>query len=255
MFYFQLSAIFVMGAVFGSFLNVCIYRLPRGESILWPRSYCPGCKHTISAFENIPVLSFLFLRGKCRRCKHEIPVRYPLVEILTGFLLLLVWHFFGWSLSAIHYGVLILFLLPISFIDINTRLILNVLTFPGILAGLLLAAFVEDVTIWQSVIGLLLGGGFLWGIGLLGEFMFKQESMGGGDVKLGAMIGAFLGAEVIIALFLAFFLALPVIALGLSTKKLQLGSKLPFGPFIALAATIIVFWGDIFYDFYFSLFI
>ncbi len=240
----QVSMIFLFGLIFGSFLNVCIYRLPKKQSIVWPGSHCPSCKNSIPFWQNIPVLSYIFLAGKCANCKFRISLIYPLVEILTGILLVVVWQHYGLTLSFFHYSILVLFLLPISFIDLDTRLILNVLTFPGIIVGLLSSVFLNQIPILNVVSGLFLGGGFLWCVGLLGNSVFKQESMGGGDIKLGAMIGVFLGPKVLIALFLAFFLALPVIAIGLSTKRLKIGSTVPFGPFISLAAVIIVCYGQ-----------
>ena len=240
----QVAMIFLFGLIFGSFLNVCIYRLPKKQSIVWPGSHCPSCKNSIPFWQNIPVLSYIFLAGKCANCKFRISLIYPLVEILTGILLVVVWQHYGLTLSFLHYSILVLFLLPISFIDLDTRLILNVLTFPGIIVGLLSSVFLNQIPILNVVSGLFLGGGFLWFVGLLGNSVFKQESMGGGDIKLGAMIGVFLGPKVLIALFLAFFLALPVIAIGLSTKRLKIGSTVPFGPFISLAAVIIVCYGQ-----------
>lgn len=237
-------SIFLIGLIFGSFLNVCIYRLPKKQSIVWPGSHCPSCKAAIPLWQNIPVLSYIFLVGKCTNCKFRIPFIYPFVEILTGVLLVVVWQHYGLTLSFLHYSILVLFLLPISFIDLDTKLILNVLTFPGIIIGLPSAIFLNQIPILSAVSGLLLGGGFLWCVGLFGNSIFKQESMGGGDIKLGAMIGVFLGPKVLIALFLAFFLALPVIVIGLSTKRLKAGSTVPFGPFISLGAVIIVCYGQ-----------
>ena len=240
----QMPLIFLFGLIFGSFLNVCIYRLPKKQSIVWPGSHCPSCKSSIPFWQNIPVLSYIFLTGKCKNCKFRISFIYPFVEILTGILLVVVWQHYGLTWSFLHYSILVLFLLPISFIDLDTKLILNVLIFPGIIIGLCSSIFLNQISIMNAVSGLFLGGGFLWCVGLLGNSIFKQESMGGGDIKLGAMIGIFLGPNVLIALFLAFFLALPVIAIGLSTKRLKVGSTVPFGPFISLGAVIIVCYGQ-----------
>ncbi len=240
----QMPLIFLFGLIFGSFLNVCIYRLPKKQSIVWPGSHCPSCKSSIPFWQNIPVLSYIFLTGKCKNCKFRISFIYPFVEILTGILLVVVWQHYGLTLSFLHYSILVLFLLPISFIDLDTKLILNVLIFPGIIIGLCSSIFLNQISIMNAVSGLFLGGGFLWCVGLLGNSIFKKESMGGGDIKLGAMIGIFLGPNVLIALFLAFFLALPVIAIGLSTKRLKVGSTVPFGPFISLGAVIIVCYGQ-----------
>lgn len=246
--------IFLLGAIIGSFFNVCIYRLPRRESIIWPGSYCPACKHTIPFLHNVPILGYIMLAGKCKNCKVRIPYTYPLVEILTGILLVLVWQHYGPTSFFVHYSILVLLLVPISFIDLDFKLILNVLTFPGIMIGLLLSVVVNNVSTYEAILGLLLGGGFLYLIGVLGKMAFKQESMGGGDIKLGAMIGAFLGPKVIIVLFLAFFLALPVVAIGLGTKRLRVGSTVPFGPFIALGTVIIVCFGQQIWQQYLRLF-
>ena len=250
---FAVGSIFLFGTILGSFLNVCIHRLPRKESIIWPGSHCPDCKCPVPILLNIPLISYLFLLGKCQNCKAKIPIIYPVVEFLTGVLLVLVWQHYGPGLSFLHYGFLMLILLPISFIDLKTKLILNVLTLPGLVIGLLLASISDKISFSQSLMGLLLGGGFLYLIGVVGEFLFKQESMGAGDVKLGAMIGTFLGPQVLIALFLAFFLALPVVTVGLATKRIKLGSTLPFGPFISLGAVVIVCFGNFLYQHYFNI--
>ncbi len=253
MFLMQMTGVFSIGAILGSFLNVCIYRLPRKESIVWPRSQCRSCTRTLVWWENVPVLSYIVLAGKCRTCRAAISATYPFIEILTGSLLVLAWVQHGMSPGFVQHALLILFLLPISFIDLDTKLILNVLTIPGMCVGLLSSLFVPDLSPIQSGLGLLAGGGFLFAIGLMGEWLFKQESMGGGDIKLGAMIGAFMGPVVVVALFLAFFLALPVIAIGFGAKKLHLGSKIPFGPFLSLAALVLTFFGQALYSQYMKL--
>ena len=172
---------------------------------------------------------------------------------MTGLALVLVWRHYGMTLAFAHYAILVLLLLPISFIDLNTKLILNVLTFPGIVVGFVLAFTFHHVSPGQAATGLVFGGGFLWFVGWIGQLLFKKESMGGGDIKLGAMIGVFLGPEVVVALFLAFFLALPVILLGFCTRRLQMGSTLPFGPFISLATFVIVCFGEVIYSQYMKL--
>ena len=250
---YLVGIIFLLGSLFGSFLNVCIYRLPRKQSVVRPASHCPRCKKPVPAYFNVPIIGYLILRGRCHYCRERISARYPIVELLTGIILVMLWESHGLTSTFFHYGVLMLLLLPISFIDWDTKLILNVLTFPGIVMGLVLAISLKQVTIVNALFGLLLGGGFLWFVGLVGQLMFRKESMGMGDVKLGAMIGAFMGPEVLIALFLSFFIALPVIAIGLGTKKISMGNTLPFGPFISLGATVIVFFGPALYTQYFSL--
>ena len=249
----QLWILFILGAVLGSFINVCIFRLPDKRSVVWPPSHCPKCRHAIPIWDNIPVISYLLLLGKCRHCRQRISIIYPLVELLSAVLLVAAWHHFGQGISFLHYSVLLLLLLPITFIDMHTKLILNVLTIPGIVVALLFACFSNDISIYQALLGTVLGGGFLFIIGTFGRVLFKKESMGGGDVKLGAMIGAFIGPEVIIVLFFSFFLAFPIILIGLGSKRLSMTSSLPFGPFIALSTAIIVLFGDTLYQQYFQM--
>lgn len=246
--------IFLVGTVLGSFLNVCIYRLPRKESILWPSSHCLVCKRPVPFWHNIPILSYLLLRGRCSNCNARIAITYPLVEFLTGGVLALIWVLEGPSFAFLQHAILILFLLPISFIDLDHKLILNVLTIPGIVTGLGLAALFTEGSLTEAVLGMVMGGGFLWLVGLLGASLFRQASMGGGDIKLGAMIGVFLGPEVVVALFFAFFLALPAVAVGLLTKRLRMGSTLPFGPFISLATVILICFGPSLYHQYIRMF-
>ncbi|RMF60095.1 MAG: prepilin peptidase, partial [Calditrichaeota bacterium] len=139
------ALVFFFGSILGSFLNVCIYRLPRKKSIVWPVSYCPQCKKSIPLTHQIPLVSYLILGGKCRNCKSPIPIRYPVVEFLTGLLLVLVWRHYGFGPAFLHYSILILFLLPISFIDLDTKLILNVLTFPGLAIGMASSLFLRKL--------------------------------------------------------------------------------------------------------------
>ncbi|MCG8607222.1 prepilin peptidase [bacterium] len=252
---FQAGLILLFGAILGSFLNVCIYRLPRGESIASPSSRCPVCQSPIPFLHNIPIISYFVLRGRCGSCKARIPTSYVLVEVGSALLLVFVWWDYGFNLTFLHYSFLALLLLTISIIDVNHKLILNVLTLPGIVIGLSSSIFINLVSIKQALLGMLLGGGFLWLIAIVGKGLFKKDSMGGGDIKLGAMIGSFIGPQVVIALFLSFFLAMPVIAIGLGCGRLRLGGTLPFGPFISLATVILVFFGPTLYDLYYRLFV
>ncbi len=235
--------IFALGTCLGSFLNVCIYRLPRKRSIVRPRSHCPFCEKTIPLWLNIPILSYLILRGKCYNCRAKIPLRYPVVEFLTGVLLVVLWSKFGLTWQFLQYSTLILFLIPISFIDLDYKLILNILTLPGMLIGILFSILLKLNNLSSAILGLILGGGFLYLIALLGKLIFKKESMGGGDIKLGAMIGVFLGPKVVVALFLAFLFTIPIIIIGMGTGRLRVGSTLPFGPFVATAAVTLICFG------------
>ncbi|MFQ5603772.1 MAG: prepilin peptidase [bacterium] len=249
----QMSMLVLFGTILGSFLNVCIYRLPRKESIVWPNSHCPYCKYPIPIWKNIPLLSYILLGGKCSNCKTKISVTYPLVELVTALLLILVWQQFGWTTLFWQHTFLILLLITISLIDLNHKLILNVLTFPGIAMGLALALIFNTISPLQAILGLFMGGGFLWLVGYAGKILFKQDSMGAGDVKLAAMIGSFIGPTVVVALFFAFFLALPVIAIGLISGRLKMGHTIPFGPFISLGTVLIICFGTKLYHVYFNL--
>ncbi len=235
----ELYLIGLAGALLGSFLNVVIYRLPRNESVVFPRSRCPQCGHAIRFWENIPVVSYLLLRGKCSSCRRPIPLYYVLVEVLTpGALMVLYWQY-GFTPDFFKNALLVLFLIPITFIDLHHRLILDKLTYPGIVVGLLLSIWQNPQQFYQPFLGLLAGGGLLWLISLLGQSIYKQESMGGGDIKMGAMIGSFMNAgHILLALFLSFFIASVFVLIGLGTGKLQRKSMVPFGPFIALGAVI-----------------
>ncbi|RME00312.1 MAG: prepilin peptidase [Calditrichaeota bacterium] len=233
----ELTFIFILGAILGSFLNVVIYRLPRQESIIAPGSHCPYCSHKLRPWENIPILSYLLLRGKCSRCKHPIGLRYLLIEVITPVLLISLYLYSGLSWDFFKNSVLVLLLIPATFIDLDHRLILNKITLPGMFLGLGLSIAGDPAHFLQPLLGLLAGGGSLWLIALLGQLIYKQESMGGGDIKFGAMIGAFMTPQSVgISLFLAFFIAAIFVLLGMLLGKIKQRSTIPFGPFIALGA-------------------
>ena len=226
---------FVFGAVFGSFANVLIYRLPRRESIVAPGSRCPRCGTAISPWHNIPIVGYLTLRGRCAACRATISPRYLIVEIATGAIMAgLVWRF-GLSAAALRYGVLAFALLVVFFTDLEHHIIPNAITYPGILAGVGLSAASGQ---WlASLIAAAAAGAVFLFLGIV-----SRGGMGGGDVKLAAMIGAFLGAPaVIVALFLAVALGatagVVLLALRLRTRK----DMIPFGPAMAAGAMIAVF--------------
>lgn len=236
---------FVFGLIFGSFLNVCIYRLPRGESIVWPASHCPVCKMEIKPWDNVPVLSFIILRGRCRSCKAKIHWRYPLVELLTGVLFLSLFLKFGLTGEGIVFLFLAALLVVITFIDIEYQLILNKITLPGLLLGAILSWQFGSAHLWQIGLGLVIGGGSLVLVALLGKGLFGKESMGMGDVKMAAMIGVFIGAKgVAISLFLGFLIAGIFSFVGMAIKKVKRSSYIPFGPFIAGGTLVYIFWGE-----------
>jgi len=236
---------FVFGLIFGSFLNVCIYRLPRGESIVWPASHCPVCKTEIRPWDNVPVLSFIILHGRCRSCKAKIHWRYPVVELLTGVLFLSLFLKFGLTREVIVFLFLAALLVVITFIDIEYQLILNKITLPGVLLGAVLTWQLGSAHLWQIGLGLVIGGGSLVLVALLGKGLFGKESMGMGDVKMAAMIGVFIGAKgVAISLFLGFLIAGIFSFVGMAIKKVRRSSYIPFGPFIAGGTLVYIFWGE-----------
>jgi leader peptidase (prepilin peptidase)/N-methyltransferase len=237
--------IFILGLIVGSFSNVCIYRIPRNESIIYPASHCPKCHSNILLKDNIPLLSYILLKGRCRNCKSKISIQYPIVELLTGLIYLIIYLIYGLSIQSLIYIILSSALIIIAFIDLNEQIVPDVISLPGIVIGFILSFFVPYISFINSALGVFVGGGIILVIGLAGSVIFKKEAMGGGDVKLAAMIGAFLGWRYIaISLFLGFFLgALAGIVLILSKIKSR-EDVVPFGPFIVLGSMITLLWGE-----------
>jgi len=236
--------IFIIGLVIGSFSNVCIYRIPRNESLVRPGSHCPQCSKPISFYDNIPVISYILLKGKCRYCGQPILLQYPIVELATGLFYLALYLFYGFQPITIVYMILCTLLIIISFIDLKERIIPDVLSLPFIFIGFILSFFLKTLSPIDSLLGILAGGGSLLIIAIAGTYLFKKEAMGGGDIKLAAMIGAFLGWQLtLLALFLGFFLGsiIGVIVLIINKGKSDI---IPFGPFIALGAMLSIFWGQ-----------
>lgn len=237
--------LFILGLIVGSFCNVCIYRIPRNESIIYPASHCPKCSTTILAKDNIPLLSYILLKGRCRNCGSKIFIQYPVVEFLTGLIYVIIYLIYGFSIQFLIYIILLSALIIITFIDLNEKIVPDVISLPGIVIGLILSFFVPYISFINSALGVLVGGGIILIIGLVGLAIFKKEAMGGGDIKLVAMIGAFLGWRyIIISIFLGFFLgALIGIILILSRIKSR-EDVVPFGPFIVLGSIITLLWGE-----------
>ena len=229
---------FLLGTVVGSFLNVVILRLPDpDQSIAFPASHCPGCQTPLHWYENIPIASYLVLRGKCRTCRKKISIQYPLVELSMGLLSLGLFHRFGPSLSFLVYFVFAAALLAIIVIDLYHQIIPDVISLPGIVLGFVSSFFIPEVTWQQSALGILLGGGLLYAIALTYYLIAKRDGMGGGDIKLLAMIGAFLGWQSL--LFVVFFSSLTGSIIGiLAMIKQKKGgrTRIPFGPFLATSA-------------------
>nr|MBN2277719.1 prepilin peptidase [candidate division Zixibacteria bacterium] len=238
--------IFILGLAVGSFLNVLIYRIPRNMNFIFTRSICPKCRKGIKFYDNIPVISYLILRGKCRHCGERISRRYPLMELLNGLIyLFLYWHL-GPRIDFYIYAFLSSLLIIIFFIDLDFQIIPDLITLPGMVIGLALSFLPGGLGIIPSAVGLLVGGGVLYIIALLGDWLFKKESMGGGDIKMAAMLGAFLGWQKVIFIFFGSALVGLLVSLVLLyfSKKLRANRVIPFGPFLAAAAFIAILYGD-----------
>jgi len=236
---------FFVGAVFGSFANVCIYRIPLEKSIIFPRSHCPFCKSLIKFYDNIPILSYLILRGKCRSCNGKISIKYLLVEVLCGIIFVALFLKYGFTSNFFIYSLLMTALIIISFIDIKYRIIPNVITIPGIPLGIFLSFFLNNISVLSSLIGVILAI-LILGIVTYGYYLFTGlEGMGMGDIKLLAMLGAFLGWKSV--LFIIFFSSFIGTLIGLLLIFiLKKGRKypIPFGPFLSLAGILYPFLGD-----------
>ena len=247
---------FVLGTIIGSFLNVCIHRLPRRESIVWPASRCPACGQAIAIYDNVPLLSYLWLRARCRVCRARISLRYPVIELANGVGYgLLLWHFGpGWS--TVIYAVLLSSLLVVTAIDLEHQIIPDVITLPGIGLGLLCASTVLSVGFVNSVAGILVGGGLLWVLAWLSPYLFGKEGMGGGDIKLLAMIGAFLGWRPVLLTVMVGAIVGSIVGLGLIGFRLMRRDEyLPFGPFLALGAVVALFFHHELVSWYLGLFV
>jgi leader peptidase (prepilin peptidase) / N-methyltransferase len=233
----------MFGAIVGSFLNVCIIRLPKEESIIIPGSHCPQCNHPIKFYDNIPLISYLLLGGKCRYCKRSISAQYPLVEGTTAISSLLLFLKWGLSLSYFFYFSFVAALIIITVIDLYHQIIPDVISIPGIGVGLLGALIIPHITFFNSLLGILLGGGSLFVVATLYQWFFKREGMGGGDVKLLAMIGAFLGWDaVILTILLSSLIGSITGIIIMVLKGKDFKYAIPFGPFLSLGAVIALFY-------------
>jgi len=235
---------FLFGLCIGSFLNVCIYRIPADLSIVRPASACPACGTTIRWYDNIPVISYLLLRGRCRTCKNSISARYPMVELLCGLFALAVVLRFGWHLQSLIYFLFIAALLVITFIDIDHRIIPDVISLPGIPIGFAASFLLPQVTWQASLLGIVIGGGSLYAVAWSYRLLTGKDGMGGGDIKLLAMIGAFIGWQGVLFTIMASSFAGTIVGLIVMIKQRK-GMKLavPFGPFLAIGAILYIFWG------------
>lgn len=244
----------VLGLAVGSFLNVCIYRLPRGESLAYPPSRCPRCGKRLAWFDNVPVVSWLFLRGRCRQCGEPISIQYPIVELVTAAIAVLVVFVTPPGALLASRLALSAILIVLFVIDLELQLLPNVLTLPGIALGFVFSFFAPPGPI-GSLAGIALGAGVLYGIAAAYYAVRREEGMGMGDVKMLAMIGAFLGwRAVLLTLILSSFAgALVGIAL-MATKRESLQYALPFGTFLALGALASMLAGEALIDWYLEFF-
>ncbi|MEK6775048.1 MAG: prepilin peptidase [Bdellovibrionota bacterium] len=245
-----------LGAIFGSFGNVIIYRLPANESVVSPRSRCGQCHKTISWYDNIPLLSWFVLRGRCRNCKARYSFRYVLVEYLMAFAFVACYHQFGFSWFLIEALIFIFGLIVSSFIDIDHMILPDEFTLGGLVLGLIGAALNPQREFLPALIGAFVGGGFLWLMAYMYFLFTKVEGMGGGDIKLLAWIGAVLGWKAIpfVIMTAAIFGSTVGLALAWRQKK-GLKTMIPFGPYLALGAIIYLLGGQTIGEWYFHLFL
>ncbi len=250
---------FVLGSMIGSFLNVCIVRLPHEKSVVFPGSHCVKCQAPIHWYDNIPIFSYLLLGGKCRKCQAPFSFRYCLVEIITALTFLGFYLAYGLDIRLLPYLVMTSGFIVATFVDFEHRIIPDEISVGGMFAGLALSLFIpslhgivggEQGYIWKdyalslglSAMGVLIGGGSIYAMGMLGDFLFKKESMGGGDIKLLAMIGAFLGWKLsLLTFFVAPFFGA---VFGIAEKIRTNDTAIPYGPFLVLGALISLFYGD-----------
>lgn len=242
--WFVLTVLFLFGAVIGSFLNVCIARLPHGVSVIRPGSHCMSCKKPIPFYYNIPVLSYLYLGGKCAFCKTPIAFHHYAVELLTPFVLILCYLFFGAGLQGLISFVFAAALIVVVFIDLEHRIIPDVITLPGILFFLLVSFFEVSIGWKDALIGILAGGGVLYAFAAGYQLLTGREGMGGGDIKLLAMIGAFLGWQgAVCSLMTGAFMGSIIGVVMMTAKGKDMKYAIPFGPFLSAGAYISLFFG------------
>ncbi|HSM35656.1 MAG TPA: prepilin peptidase [Longimicrobiales bacterium] len=242
----------IFGAALGSFLNVCVHRWPADQSVVSPRSRCPGCGAAIAGYDNIPIVSWLLLRGRCRRCAAPISVQYPLVEIAVA----AVWAgsvlWLGPRIEALRIAVFLTILLGIALTDARHYLIPDEFSLGGLGVGLAFAALPGGFPMTRAVLGAAVGFALLWGIAFLGEKAFRKPAMGGGDIKMMAMVGAFVGTQ---GVFLTMFLGALAGALIFGPISVKTGKLVPFGIFLAVGAAITAVWGPAVVEWYLSTFL
>ena len=234
---------FIFGTIWGSFFNVCILRIPNEESLISRGSHCPNCDKNIPWYCNVPVLSYLWLLGKCKFCRAPISVQYPLVELGTGLLFLALFLRFNASPAFLAYCIFTGILIVVSVIDLYHRIIPDEFSLSGIVLGLLLTISLGLIPWWDSLLGVLIGGGAFLTVAVLYEKISGNEGLGGGDIKLLAMLGAWLGVKSILALILISTTLGSIVGVGLMVwKGKDMKAAIPFGPFLAIAGLCYLFW-------------
>ncbi|MBW4431763.1 MAG: prepilin peptidase [Pelatocladus maniniholoensis HA4357-MV3] len=258
--------VFALGISIGSFINVVVYRLPAGLSLLFPPSRCPHCLTKLKPYDNVPVLGWLWLKGCCRYCQGKIALRYPVIEAVTGLLFLLIFWVFNVSLLTIGYWVFCSWLLALSLIDLDTMTLPNRLTKSGLVIGIAfqtVVGFLPDAS-WARVasnlmtasLGIVLGLWLFDAIATVGSIIFGKTVMGGGDAKLAAMMGAWLGWKyLLLAAFVACLLGVSVGGSMIILSRRRYGYKMPFGPFLALGSVVTLFGGETILSSYLRLFV
>lgn len=232
---------FILGLIIGSFLNVCIYRIPHNISIIKGRSFCPICKNKIKFYDNIPIISYILLKGKCRYCGAPISIQYPVVELIIGIFSLALFIKYSLSYKYIFYFIFVSSLTVLSVIDISHQIIPDVITIPGMILGILYSVL-DELGLFRAILGLLLGGGLLLLISLLYSSVRGREGMGGGDIKLMGMIGAWLGPRCIFpVIMIASVLGIVIGSFFLMMGKEGLKKPIPFGPFLSFGALLYLF--------------
>ncbi|MBI4525488.1 MAG: prepilin peptidase [Deltaproteobacteria bacterium] len=251
--FFVPAIVFVFGAVVGSFLNVCIVRIPKRESVVSPPSHCPRCKTSLRFYDNVPLISYLLLRGRCRFCGGAISARYFFVELMTALLGVALWYRFGLGIAFFIYFAFVASLIVISFVDLDLRIIPDAISLPGIAVGFVASILSSSISApfsytpspMDSFLGILLGGGILFLVAWVYQLLTGKEGMGGGDIKLLAMIGSFLGwASVLLTLFLASLTGSVVGVSFMLAKGVDTKYALPFGPFLCVGAVLDLFFGE-----------
>lgn len=257
--YIFITYIFIIGTVFGSFFNVCIFRIPNKESISNPQSYCYKCNNRLTYLDLIPILSWILLKGKCRYCGQKISLRYPLIELLTGILFIIIYNVHGLNFITINYLVLTSLLIIITFIDIDYYIIPDSMIILGSIFELLFNLTNKGISIRNSIIGGVVCSGVMLILITLIELVVKKEVMGGGDIKLFFMIGLFLGLKlglltILLSIYVGAFYGIVTIIYS-KIKKQEYNSIIPYGPFISVGAIISVLCGTNIINWYIDLFI